>query len=149
MTSGSNNGIVFRKAALTDLDSLKKLVDQHKTELGFVIRGALAKSIENSEVIVAIEQNGEVIGFVQYRHRKDEQTTLYNIVVVSSHQRQGIGHQLIDRLENEARAHQKQFILLKCPAGLPANDFYRDYGFTLHTIENGKNRALNVWKLDV
>lgn len=149
MTSGNNNGVVFRKATLTDLEGIKKLADQHKTELGFVIRGALAKSIETSEIIVAAEYNGEIVGFVQYRHRKDEQTTLYNIVVVSSHQRQGIGRLLVDSLGNEVREHQKQFILLKCPSRLPANDFYRDYGFTLQTVEEGKKRALNVWKFDV
>ncbi len=147
--SGSNKKVLLRKANLSALDGIKNLADQYKVELGFVVRGALAKSIETSELMVAIEHDGEIVGFIQYRHRKDKQTTLYNIAVASSHQRQNIGRQLIDRLGDEAREREKEFILLKCPSQLPANDFYQEYGFILHTVEVGKKRALNVWRFDV
>src|SRR5690606_10426090 len=90
MTSGDNK-LSFRKGELKDLDQSKQLVDQHKTELGFVIRGALLKSIESSELLVTIDDDDCLVGFVQYRHRLDGQTTLYNIVVNKANRDRGIG----------------------------------------------------------
>lgn len=142
--------MIFRKATIQDLDSIKILVDQHKTELGFVIRSALEKSIATSELIVAIDnKTSNLAGFIHYRHRKDAQTTLYNIVVNPSYRRQGIGARLIGELKQEAKNLEKEFILLKCPLQLPANDFYHNYGFSSITTENGKKRPLKIWTLNL
>lgn len=149
MTSGNSSQLTLRKATLQDLDSIKTLVDQHKTELGFVIRAALEKSIGTSEVIVAVDLKGNLVGFVHYRHRKDGQTTLYNIVVKPVCQGQGIGSKLLDWLSQESRERKQEFILLKCPIHLPANEFYQDYGFTVSTTEKGKKRPLNIWRIEV
>lgn len=146
MTSGGAN-FSIRKAGREDIPAIKRLADQHKTELGFIIRGALQKSIEQQELLVAEDEAGQICAFVQYRHRKDDQTTLYNIVVAQSERTTGIGRALIDALSAEARALHKHFILLKCPQELSANEFYRHYGFVLQEIDTGKHRALNIWML--
>ena len=71
----------------------------YKHELGFIIRSALERSINASEIIVAVDKNdGNTLGFVHYHHRKDGQTTLYNIAVNPAYQKRGIGAQLIDTL---------------------------------------------------
>jgi hypothetical protein len=46
-----------------------------------------------------------------------------------------------------ARGRNAVAIRLKCPLDLPANDFYRHYGFTLTGQELGKRRPLNRWCL--
>ena len=138
--------LVIHTATLLDLGELKELTDAHKHELGFVLRPALARSITRGEVLVAENDTG-LIGFVEYHHRQDEQTTLYHIIVAPDYRRQGIGQRLIERLANEARAVGKKIIVLKCPITLPANDFYARTGWSLAGSEPGKRRLLNLWRL--
>ena len=136
--------VTIRKATLTDLDAIKNLADTHKHELGFVLRPALAKSIERDEVFVA-QNSKDVIGFVEYHHRRDDQTTLYHIAVQSGHRRQGIGRQLVDALVRDAGERNKQYIQLKCPLDLEANEFYEGLGFICVDIQPNKHRELAIW----
>ena len=146
MTFG-NDSFVIRKACLDDLAAIKNLADQHKSELGFIVRGALQKSIEQEQLFVALVDDGIVCGFVQYRHRRDVQTTLYNLVVAKANRHKGIARALVFALETEARSLSQEYILLKSPSELLANEFYSKYGFSLVEIDKGKHRALNIWKL--
>ena len=129
-----------------DLESIKHLADQHRHELGFVLAPALARSIERSELVVA--ENGKgIIGFVEFHHRRDNQVTLYHIVVKPDHRYQGIGRQLIDALVQDAIGHDKEFIKLKCPANLNANGFYQHLGFSHGGVQPGRSRDLVIWRL--
>jgi len=138
--------IKIRKAKPVDLDAIKSLVDSHKHELGFVLRPALMKSIDRSEVFVA---NGgkTIVGVLDYHHRLDQQTTIYHFVVAPQLRRQGVGRLLVEALKEEAKEYGKSHILLKCPEDLESNDFYGRVGFQLTAIENGRQRRLNVWEL--
>lgn len=133
---------------MKDLDAIKQLADQHKEELGFVLRPALQKAVTDQELFVA-ETDKEIVGFVHYHHRRDQQTTLYHIAVRATYQRQGIGAALIKTLHAEASRLGKSHILLKCPMELAANRFYSQCGFSLYGTSNGKRRPLNVWMLPV
>jgi GNAT superfamily N-acetyltransferase len=146
LISGAREPFTLRQATLADLDTIKSLADDHRSELGFVLRPALARSIERSELVVATNTT-DLIAFVEYHHRRDAQTTLYHIVVAPDYHRQGIGRWLIERLADEARAAGKEIIALKCPANLPANDFYAHTGWSLAGSEPGKRRPLNLWQL--
>lgn len=148
MISG-DEPLIVRSANLDDLDEIKHLADQHKHELGFIIRGALQRSIESGELIVAVSSSQEICGFVQFRHRRDFQTTLYNLVVAATWRNRGVGKLLVDNLRQSAAEHHKKQILLRCPTDLAANDFYHNYGFHINRIEQGKSRQLNVWVLDL
>jgi|SRR5690554_5481982 N-acetylglutamate synthase-like GNAT family acetyltransferase len=149
MTSGTIN-VLIRKAQKTDIDSIKEIADAHKNELGFVRRPTIEKSINANEIFVAVQiTNQSIVGFVHYHHRKDGQTTLYNIVVITSFRLSGIATKLVSALENEARSQQSTRIVLKCPVELRANEFYGQYGFSLATRENGKHRPLNIWRLNL
>lgn len=148
MTSGDNEVIWTRKAILEDIDAIKRLTDRHRTELGFVLRPSLEQSIRDGELIVAVR--GQVIvGLIHYHHRRDQQTTVYHFAVDLSNRRCGIGRTLVDDLVSEAREVGKEFILLKCPVKLIANEFYRSVGFILVRTETGKERQLNVWQLQL
>jgi N-acetylglutamate synthase-like GNAT family acetyltransferase len=135
----------IRKAEMSDLPDIKKIADSHKRELGFVMRPVLARSIEHKELFVAVNDEG-IIGFVQYHHRLDSQTTLHNIVVKPDYRESGIGQKLIEALEIESRSKNQGHILLKCPKGLPANDFYQCLGYKRVAEEQGKSRQLNIWR---
>lgn len=147
MISGANE-IEIRKAILKDLDAIKSLADAHRQELGFVRRPALIRSIDRQEVAVACNHQ-KVVGFIEYHHRRDDQTTLYNIVVDSKHRCRGIGRALMNFLRTKARNERKQVIRLKCPANLEANRFYEKLGYWLVEKESGKRRELMVWELSL
>ena len=149
MTSGNSSAFSIRKATDGDLDAIKRLADRHKTELGFILRPALAKAIADRELFVAEVPQGPIVGFVHYHHRRDQQTTLYHIVVNEAFRRLGVGQALVHALSKEAERRGKTVVLLKCPQNLSANHFYQKIGFTLSVVEEGKRRPLNVWTLSV
>jgi N-acetylglutamate synthase-like GNAT family acetyltransferase len=142
------NGFTVRRAALADLDAIKELADTHKNELGFVLRPALARSVAREELLVA-ENHADVVGFVEYHHRQDHQTTLYHIVVDLDHRGMGVGRALINALRDEARDLGKSVIQLKCPADLQSRSFYGRVGFQSVGKEPGKNRCLVVFNLEI
>lgn len=148
MTFG-DKGYKIRKAVPEDIKRIKPLADKHKVELGFVVQGALLESIKANQLLVCVNRDDEIIGFTQYRHRKDKQTTLYNIVVAPNARRNNVGSALIDALCVDAVSAGKQAILLKCPQELDANNFYKSYGFECINIESGKKRPLCVWSLNL
>jgi ribosomal protein S18 acetylase RimI-like enzyme len=144
LTSGVDE-ITITKAELSDIDGIKQIADAHRKELGFVRRPTLIEAIDRSEILVA-KQNGNTVGFVEYRHRRDEQTTLYNIAVFPEYRRLGVGRKLVQSLVNEAKERNKRYISLKCPEDLTANEFYEILGFQLQVIEPGKHRRLKIWQ---
>lgn len=135
------------KATMDDLESIKKLTDENKDSLGFVIRSSLVKAIESKEIFVVREKT--VIGFLNYHHRRDNQSTVYQIVVDKAHRMNGIGKILMESLIVEAIERNKKFILLKCPKDLSSNIFYQKIGFSLFGIMAGKRRDLILWKIDL
>jgi len=146
MTSGETKlSFKVRKACINDLNSIKKLVDANKHELGFVTRPALIESIERKEIYIAIQLE-EVIGVIHYRHRRDGQTTLYHLVVKVESRQVGVGKRLVSAMQRDARKIGQIFILLKCPVDLSANQFYAKCKFELTATEKGKSRFLNTWQ---
>lgn len=148
LISGANELLEVRKATRYDIDSIKKIADAHRDELGFVLRPALLASIDRGEVTV-VQVADNLVGFMEYHHRQDEQTTLYHILVIPSMRGKGIGRLLIETLTKEATESGHSVVKLKCPANLPANRFYEHIGARLHTVENGKSRDLIVWLIPV
>lgn len=120
---------LIRKAAEDDLDGIKNLADAHRHELGFVLRPALGRGIAGGESLVAVDQ-GNLIGFADYHHRRDGQTTLYHLCVIPEYRRQGVGTSLMEALRLEALAHGRRTIRLKCPAEPPSQQFLQKHGFS-------------------
>lgn len=136
---------VIRKATLQDLETIKQIADANKETIGFVLRPALAQNIERGWVLVA-EREGVVIGFANYRHRRDEQTTLYEICVAEEHRDNGVGKSLLEALIEESRRLGKGRLRLKCPVGSEANAFYANLAFEQRGRERGKNKELILWE---
>lgn len=140
--------VQIRKATIHDLDAIKAIADRNKNFIGFVLRPALLENIERGWVIVAENSDGAV-GFISYRHRKDRQTTLYEICVDEKQRRKSIGRSMLDFLVAESRKNGIFGIKLKCVGENPANGFFQEYGFKLLAKENGKRRKLNLWMLEL
>ncbi|MCU0496202.1 MAG: GNAT family N-acetyltransferase [Anaerolineae bacterium] len=143
---------LIEHACVDDLAAIKQICDQHRTELGFVMRPSLEAAIKAKEVIVARNRNDTMrscIGLVHYHHRRDQQTTLYHLAVSKETRLVGVGRELVFALRDEARKHQKTLIRLKCPETLPANLFYAKIGFVKVSVEPGKSRPLWIWELAV
>lgn len=148
MTSGKSSPWYVRRALPTDLDTIKRIADSRKNELGFVLRPTLAESIARGELLVA-EADGQVVGFVDFHLRLDGQITLYHIATSVDRKRSGIGRELIAMLLSVGHDVNATRVLLKCPADLEANHFYRALGFALQETQNGRKRALNIWTLEL
>lgn len=115
---------------------------QHRHELGFVNRA----QCDEGDLYVE-RRSGEVVGAALANHCvRKPQTTLYELAVLPEYRRQGIATELIDKLARES-PHNK--VIAKCPAELPANEFYRTTGWEQIGSEDGKNRELNVWEYSI
>jgi ribosomal protein S18 acetylase RimI-like enzyme len=135
----SKDSFSVRLAVNDDYREIKRIANQHREYLPFVMRVAIEESIKRNEVLVAIS-DGYVIGFCHFHKRKDGITTIHEIAVDKDYSRQGVASKLISLLETPLQ--------LKVTVDNPANEFYRKIGFTLKGISKGKHKDLNVYYLD-
>ena len=140
----------IRLATEADVRGAKKIADQCRKELGFV-NLAILKAAQNKDwlLVSTVWDEGNnietIVGFVNFRIRRDKNGTLYDIAVQKEYRGKGIGTHLINHIIHFVRIAEGQYLRLKCPVGLPANEFYKKYGFNHIEIEAGKTRKLNVW----
>lgn len=127
----------LRYASEDDISGIKAISNKYKDELGFVNSTALKESIKRNELFVAVINEG-VVGFVNFRHRRDGWHTIYEIAVHPAFRERRIGAAL---LESVPRPRQ-----LKCTIDNPANEFYQKSGMTLTRTEPGRKRQLHVWQ---
>ena len=135
---------IIRNALEKDLCAIKMLADANKTELGFVLLPALQAAITEGRVMTVV-LNARVVGFLHFRHRKDNVTKIYQICVDIGYRRHHYGSLLIRSVENLARERKQLSICLACPQDLEANSFYKRLGFSVREIDPGNSRALVIW----
>lgn len=126
----------IRKAVPDDYPRIKKISNQHREYLPFVMRVAIGESIKRGGVYVA-EIGGDIVGFVHFHKRMDGITTLHEIGVGLGYEKMGIGRKLISTMERP--------IQLKVTKDNPANDFYKKLGFKFVREIRGKKRDLNLY----
>lgn len=133
-------GTLIRWAIADDIASIQKMTYQYRAELGRVMRPALQESIGRKTLLVA-EHAGRVVGFCNYRHRRDGVSVIYEIAVDREMRGIHIGSGLLAAVPAPIR--------LKCTVDNErANGFYAARGFYMKGIEAGKKRALNVWETE-
>ena len=139
----------IRHLTTADIAAAKHLADANRDALGFLPKKKLEEVAQQKRCFVAID-NGTLVGFVIFRHRKiDNQTTLSDICVDTGGRRSGVGSKLIQHLITDCEKRERDFILLKCPEDLDANHFYQRVGFALRNTEKGKSRKLNIWGMPI
>ena len=101
------------------------------------------------EALVESAERGELIlvdgGLCRWHLRRDGQLTIREIIVLPGHRGYGIGTAMLETLK---LVPNTKSIFAKCPAGLPANEWYADHGFTCEGEELTRtNRRLKLWRL--
>ena len=92
---------IIRKAQTEeDIDGLKAIADKQADLLGWVPRSAYEQKLEDNEIFIA-ERDNEIVGFLDYHHRRDNTTTLHKIAVAEDYFGQGIGRRLVEALIDE------------------------------------------------
>src|SRR5262245_57005180 len=104
------------------IDPIKFIADIHRLELGFHSRQTFIDSLNKGEILVA-RYESDIVGFVRYHHRRDKQTTLYEIAVLPGLQGKGVGGLLVGALIEECQLVGSRQIRLSCPVELSSNDF--------------------------
>lgn len=128
--------IKIRKANIDDYKEIKRISNQHREYLPFVMRVSIEESIKNNGVFVACLEES-VVGFIHFHKRKDGITTLHEIGVERGFENKGIGKKLVSIINGPIR--------LKVTQDNPANEFYRKLGFKFIETISGKKRDLNVY----
>lgn len=129
----------IRKATFEDKDNIAKLWRKESEMLGALYMGALKERIEKYMVNVVYEGDN-LLGFVEYRLRRDGVTVVYHIAVDKQHRGRGIGQALMNSLSLPIR--------LKVTADNPtAIHFYERYGMACTEESHaGTGRALYVYE---
>ena len=128
----------------TTIQEAKKIASSFSREIGFVNQAALEASLKRSELEVI-----SGVGFIHFHHRKDGQTTIYEIAVDRASQKHGWGRLLFYRVLSAAIELGQSNIFLKCPIDNDSNGFYERLGFVLERIDPGKKRPLNCWRYKI
>lgn len=139
------NEVKVRWAQDGDIPSVKRLADDKRAALGFVVWASLEERVRHRGLFVG-ECQDEVVGFVCFHHRRDGWTTIRELCVAEPHRCRGIGPALVAAVQDDALRVGQEGIRLKCPLDLPANGFYAQLGFTRVALEEGKRRPLAVWE---
>lgn len=110
----------IRIATVEDKEAIAKLWRKESSMLGALYMGALKERIEKRSVNV-YAVNEDILGFVEYRSRKDWMNVVYHIAVDKDYRGQGIGQALLNSLSLPIR--------LKVTSDNPqAIHFYEAYG---------------------
>lgn len=89
-------------------------------------------------------QQGELLliagGYCRWHLCRNKQLTIYEIISTKL----GAGSEMLDVLKRQPADN----IFARCPADLPANEWYKRKGFMLENTETLKSgRKLNHWRL--
>ena len=129
---------------MDEVTAAKNIAKAFPQQLGFVNRTALRKSAKQKELEVIPN-----IGFAHFHHRRDEQTTIYEIAVYPEKQRLGWGRLLFYRVLASAIEAGQSNLFLKCPTESISNGFYQKLGFMCDRVDPGKKRPLNCWRYKI
>ena len=102
-----------------------------------MIYETLTKSALKNELILVDN------GYCRYHIRRDNQLTIYEILVLPKFRGRGIGSGILKMLEE----FDVSSIFARCPVDLPSNEWYINRGFILDGTETtGSGRGLNLWR---
>ena len=133
--------VTIRSARVEDVAGVKTLADQHRFELGFIRTPALSTAQEKGWLLVAVSDE-KVIGFANFRIRRDNNATLYDIVVSKPYRRQNIGKRLIQCLTWLVNVAGGEHIRLKCPQSLPCKRVLRETAIYTDRYRNRQKASL-------
>ena len=129
---------ILRKARLSDVPSIFKLVHQYALEEVMLPR-SLPELYENVWEFTVAEQAGQVMGCVALRFYSEELAEVRSLCVDPALKAAGLGRAMTERLLREARSYglRRAFALTTVPG------FFAKMGF--YQVERG-DLPLKVWR---
>ena len=127
---------LVRFAVEDDIPHIKKIASQHSKQLGFVNSASLKDSVNRCSLIVAT-LNNVIVGFANYRTRRDGVNVIYELGVHRNHHRQRVGSALLASVPRPTR-------LKVTTDNVTAITFYEANGFAITATEQGRKRMLHV-----
>lgn len=140
----NNNGEVRGFSEI--VEECYEVFKEHTEELGFVSKVQIEEAEEN-DMLYYRRVDGKVVAAALIRHCKNKpQTTLQDIAVLEDYRGRGLAQDIINEAAEDS-THPK--IVAKCPCDLPSNNWYESQGWELKGTQDGKNRDLNIWELEL
>lgn len=93
-----NSNVAVVKASEEDFSSIIKIGNQHRNEMGQILKHNLRVGIAEQSLLVAKDSSGQTVGFILWHQRKDGWNTIYDVGVEKSHLGAGVGKALILRV---------------------------------------------------
>lgn len=132
-------GLVYREGTLADFDRIYKTLTNY-SELSSIMPVSLREALEKREVYVCEDPlNNLIIGFMEFHRLRDGSYTLYNISVLKSHRRQGVGKTLLSFLPNPCRC-------TTLDSNTRGKQFFESQGFHLVGLKQGKRNLLALFE---
>lgn len=128
-------------------ENVYAVFNEFTEQLGFISKVQVEQAEEAGQLYWRESEDGEIVAAAIIRHCvKKPQTTLQDIAVLEEHRGKGLAQSIIDEAADDSR-HPK--MVAKCPEDLPSNDWYDSQGWEHAGVQDGKNRDLNIWELEL
>jgi ribosomal protein S18 acetylase RimI-like enzyme len=89
---------IVSMASEADFKAIVRIANQHRAELGQVLKHNLKTGINENSLLVARSTSGDVIGFILWHRRQDGWSTIYDIAVDRGFAGAGIGQMLMNQV---------------------------------------------------
>jgi len=106
-------------------DQIRYMLDQmYKTEV-------ISEQMANGITYIVFEHLDEYLGFSAFEvnHLGRPETKIHKLYVLPSHQKKGIGKQLLDHISKKSVKHANKVLVLNVNIHNSAFHFYEKYGF--------------------
>lgn len=129
------------------VEEVYPVFNEHTEELGFISKVQIEQAEERDQLYVRRNDDDEVVAAAIIRHCVNKpQTTLQDIATKEEARGMGLAKDII---EEAAEDSTHPYMYARCPVDLPSNNFYEKMGWELVETEEGKNRDLNLWRLEL
>lgn len=134
--------LFLMKIEVVDLNSphlatVKRLGKQNASTLGFLPEGAFDEHSQKKQILAAIDENENCLGYVLYRVA-NRKATIVHLCIDKSHRKKGISKELIEHLKNTTK--DLLGISLNCRRDYDANNVWRKFDFIPLSEKNGRGK---------
>lgn len=114
---------------------------------------ALLKQFESGQKFILIEQDDTYLGFAAYEFncKSTNKTKLHKIYVLPETQGKGVGKQLLDYVENQAKYKNEKAVFLNVNKYNTAQKFYQNLGYKIvdeEVIEIGNGYVMDDYIME-
>ncbi|MDJ0583265.1 GNAT family N-acetyltransferase [Crocosphaera sp.] len=131
------------------LPEVNKLGDSNKATLGFFSKGAFEEKARKKQILVALSDSGEFMGYLMYRNVKSHnRISIIHLCIKNNYRGQGIAKQLLNYLKSITS--QYRGIELRCRRDYGIDNMWLKLGFCAVYDKKAKTKGklLTYWWLD-